>query len=481
MLISVIKYTFIYLGAIYTYHKILNIKKQHKLYYIFTSIALSILTYFLKNNYKELAYAIPLLLFWISTTLTTHHPKINFISTIIAFGLSHTLHAFTSLFLVSMIAPLFYKNSTFSFSLLVIPASLLQITALIYLFNVKRFQKGMPFLLNNNKFINLATFICLLVIAFITPLPNSPKRWLKLITILLFILTLAILIYWWQSELTKTYKHRLLLRELESLRTETQEKDKLIAQLMAQNQELGRLIHRDNKRIPAMENAVCEYLAMDVTDVETLRSRGIVLREEIQKLSTSRSLLLAEFNDKRYRQHATEILSLDALLNYIEKRAAQEHIKFSVHFGIDLRDYVPQIISEEDLTHLLSDLLDNACIAATYATERVIQLQFYMAEKAFVIEIADSGIPFESASLANFGLEQYTSHKDTGGSGIGLMDIWKIKEKYRATIHIEEYETPAPYSKKISLIFNHKNRYTIQTYRKEDISKKIERSDLQIY
>ena len=111
----------------------------------------------------------------------------------------------------------------------------------------------------------------------------------------------------------------------------------------------------------------------------------------------------------------------------------------------------------------------------------MIQLQFYQAGKDFIIEIADNGNPFEANVLVNYGLEQLTTHADTGGSGIGLMDIWKIKEKYGTSLHITEYEKDAPYTKKIALIFNKKNRYTISTTRKEELQSISKRTDLQIF
>ena len=109
------------------------------------------------------------------------------------------------------------------------------------------------------------------------------------------------------------------------------------------------------------------------------------------------------------------------------------------------------------------------------------QLQFYQSQKKLVIEVADNGIPFELTSFANLGISQLTTHADTGGSGIGLMDIWKLKEKYRASLHITEYETATPYSKKISIIFNKKNLYSVETWRKEELEQISKRSDLLIY
>ena len=53
-----------------------------------------------------------------------------------------------------------------------------------------------------------------------------------------------------------------------------EEKEKQLHELSVRNEELGRLIHKDNKRIPAMEQAVSEFLIMDLDDKETVIEKG---------------------------------------------------------------------------------------------------------------------------------------------------------------------------------------------------------------
>ena len=163
----------------------------------------------------------------------------------------------------------------------------------------------------------------------------------------------------------------------------------------------------------------------------------------------------------------------------MDKEALEQNIMFSVHFGALLKDFVPENISESDLTHTVDDLLKNAFKSTRTCESRAVQLQFYKLGKHLVIEVADNGIPFEVRSLVNMGIEQLTTYED--GSGIGLMDIWSTKENYRATYHIDEYATSSPFSKKISLTFDKKNRYTIRTYRKDEILQMSRRADLQVY
>ena len=218
----------------------------------------------------------------------------------------------------------------------------------------------------------------------------------------------------------------------------------------------------------------------DFKDVESAKARRDELLIELDRIRARRvtSINIDEIKANRYE---TGISLIDILLNHTSKRALDEHILLSIHIGTELKDFIPRIINDEDCAHLLSDLIENAFVATKGTSNTMIQIQFYKWNKSLVIEIADNGIPFEIGSLINMGITEMTTHADTGGSGIGLMDIWKTKEKYGATYHIEEYSTATPFTKKISLTFDRKNRYSIRTYRKEEILAISKRADLQVY
>lgn len=87
-----------------------------------------------------------------------------------------------------------------------------------------------------------------------------------------------------------------------------------------------------------------------------------------------------------------------------------------------------------------------------------------------------------TGNFQDFGLKAHTTHAGNGGSGIGLMDIWKLKKKYRASLVITEY-APGTYSytKQISLIFDAKKHYIIQTYRRRELGQIRFRDDLYIF
>lgn len=480
---DLLMFSFTYFYTFYTFQKITKqtfIHKYPKALCILSSLILASLSLLLKIYATELTYIIPLLLIWLSLSINDENPKI-IIFLLISFLISYSTWAFCSFIVVFFALPFRNISWVFFSNLLSIFVGILQSLSILLLFKNKRFKNGMPFLYSTSSF-NIATALALFLIGFLIYRPSIETNLLiKVFSLFPYIILLLFLIHWWQSQITKSYKRSLQLRELESLRMELAEKEKQVVELSRQNQELGRLIHKDNKLIPAMEHAVHEYFITDFATLDDAKNLAQTLLLEIEALSKNRSNIILEMNISKSKHYSTGVPSLDTLLNYMDKRARQEHINLSVHMSIDLNTYIPKAITSEDLVHVLSDLLENAIIASKDRADANIQLQFYESEKHFIIEIGDNGIPFEITSLVNFGLTQFTTHEDTGGSGIGLMDIWKIKEKYSASLHITEYEDNAPFTKKIALIFNKKNRYSISTNRKEDILQQSKRIDLQVF
>lgn len=110
-------------------------------------------------------------------------------------------------------------------------------------------------------------------------------------------------------------------------------------------------------------------------------------------------------------------------------------------------------------------------------------LQTMSQERKFnLAEYQTNGQPFSPEIFQDFGLKAHTTHAGNGGSGIGLMGIWKLKKKYRASLVITEY-APGTYSytKQISLIFDAKKHYIIQTYRRRELGQIRFRDDLYIF
>lgn len=482
MILKLINFFFIYFYSFIISHKMLktvNIITLNKFTYALCSIPLSLLTISISLYNMTLAYTIPILLFWIFLSIHTQQPQISFIITMISYSISYALIIVSGSFAIILLS--IFCNKYEALPLLLIPCTsgILQGLLIKILFTFKRLRKGMPFLLSTS-FINVTTILSLLLIGFLSSTTSKITSFKsKCFIFLSFLILLAFLIYWWQAQITKAYRRRLELRELESLRTEVTELNLVIARLTEENEKLARITHRDNTLITTLKNSTIKYLSTDFKNpAEAVASRDKLI-SNINALSTGRTSLSLDSHDRKARRFDTGLPLLDELLGHMDEKAIESYIAFSVHLATVLTDFVPKDISESDLVHTVDDLLKNAYKATTTCEKRNVQLQFYKLGKHFVVEVADNGIPFEIKSLVNMGLEKITTYDD--GSGIGLVDIWTTKETYGATYHLDEYTNHHSFTKKISLTFDKKNLYSIRTWRKDEILQVSKRTDLQVY
>lgn len=459
-----------------TFHNRYRLFSKNK---IFLLAILFFASFTLTYSIKEISYFIPLILFWIILSVNTNQPQFSFISATISFTISFGIYAFSSMIISLFLCIFFIQKEHFPFTLLALLSVLLHNFLVYILCKNKRLKNSLPRFMEHRT-LNISTIVCItLSIATIYFTYNKTLTLVQWSALFVILLTLAFLIYWWQAQITKAYRRNLELRELESMRTEMAELKKQMEELKAENDRLARITHRDNTLISALKNSTVKYLSTDFANPAVAEEVRNQLIENINTLSAERASLMTAHKEVSAREFATGLSLLDTLLHEMDEKALEMKITFAVHMGISLNEFIPNVVLESDLVHTVDDLLKNAFKATRSSEKRVVQLQFYKLGKNLVIEVADSGIPFEVKSLVNMGVEKLTTYED--GSGIGLMDIWNTKETYGATYHLEECVNAAPFTKKISLTFDKKNRYSIRTLRKEEILQASRRADLQVY
>lgn len=477
MITALIKYYFICVFCLYIYKKTFSLFECSLITINLISILFSFTSHFLYLHFKGANYVIPIFLLWLITSIKNLRPQASYVALSISFIISYSTHAILS-FILSLLTTVYHPSFP-QMPLFPLLAGSVQFLFIKRFISIKRFRKGLLGL-NNLSCINITTAICLAFNTLILHLSLGYTKTLSnFIGLCAVILTLAFLIYWWQAQITKTYRRNLELRELESMRTEMAELKKQMEELKAENDRLARITHRDNTLISALKNSTVKYLSTDFANPAVAEEVRNQLIENINTLSAERASLMTAHKEVSAREFATGLSLLDTLLHEMDEKALEMKITFAVHMGISLNEFIPNVVLESDLVHTVDDLLKNAFKSTRSSEKRVVQLQFYKLGKNLVIEVADSGIPFEVKSLVNMGVEKLTTYED--GSGIGLMDIWNTKETYGATYHLEECVNAAPFTKKISLTFDKKNRYSIRTLRKEEILQASRRADLQVY
>lgn len=406
----------------------------------------------------------------------------SFIYAIISISIPYSVYSILSIPISLIFVALFSTKIFIYTSYLSLIAEILTIFTIIILMKSKRFAKAIHLICNYNNFyiIAILTFSILFIIA----VAQSQTEYTsddKIYSIGLILIAL-ILLYIIQRQTQKYYLAKLKKLELESLRQELAEKDALIQKLQESNDSLARIIHKDNKLIPSMASAVNRYLHnVNTLDADALRASGATLAKELELLAQSRQGILTTYEDLKDGLPHSGFAGVDAILLHMRDRALALHIDYSVTLSAAFADSINRLISEADLTHLLADLIENAMVATKESGARVVLVQLGILHGAPAVEISDSGKPFDPAVYQDFGLQKHSTHLEDGGSGIGLMDIWELKKKYAASLHIHEYAPAAThYTKKLSIVFDRKNHYLIRTYRPQELLEYRTRTDMYV-
>lgn len=459
--------------------------KQNNLLYFFLVCTITFLSAGLQIIFPNLFFIITVILLSLCLRFVYFIKyDMALITTLISYSLYYILGAFMSLLVTFLFSPSYKLGYAIP---LEIPSLLLGIFTYFstcILFKIKRLKSGFKFL-TNQKIINIGLIICflLLVVKILDHYYINSSNYITALPIPLATFLLAFLLFtWWRRQITKSYLEKLRRLEIQSLYDEIEEKNKIIQKLTNDNDSLARIIHKDNKLIPAMEHSVTDFLLHgDFSDPILVEQYGKQLADRLQVMSQDRKGILEMYEQKSSALRLTGNVGIDSVLAYMQTKASAKSISFECKHTPENIKYLLEKISEEDLSHLLSDLLENAMIAMNGRSDGKLQIIFGKYQKEAYISVADSGCSFDLETLHSFGLSPHTTHEESGGSGIGLMDIWKLKKKYRASIQILEYDKHKDnFTKKIIFSFNTKNHYVIQSYRHMDILNTQTRGDLYV-
>ena len=486
MIALFIRYFFIIFGAIYIYQKVLfkNIKLCTSMYELFVAILISYISSLLFEQTVILKITIITVL---SGILLVNLQVVNHFSTFllisISYGLSFISHIISSA-LISVIYFLIYKEpNLLPYSIVYLPTGLIHIMLIILVMKIPQFRSGILSILQQKAIyiLSLLSILLLIFISFISTKQFFTTKEKIHLSLLLLSFSL-LLLYYWRHRIKQTYIENM--RRLETLTFENTiaDKDKQIKTLEDNNAYLGRIIHKYRKTIPALELSVMELLQnCDTLTPEELKTKAASLQNQLIELQENRDNSLDKYQKEASITTHTGLHTVDAMLALMEKRAKQEWIRYKTQINPNIRELATASIKEADLLHLLGDLTENAFHAVSSADDKDILIHFGKLNDYFLLEISDSGAAFDIQTYQNFGMEPSSSHTEDGGTGTGLMDIWKIKKEYKASLYIYEYEPGTnTYTKKISFLFDSKNHFLLKTYRDKEIKNTLLRGDLHV-
>ncbi len=351
------------------------------------------------------------------------------------------------------------------------------------LFKIKKFKHGMTFL--KEKISNEIGLIISFLILFAISITNMNTSGNIMVTVILMITTLLCgmaFLVWWRKEIKHAYNKKVSDRLTESLQQNIQELKKETDKLRYHNDELSKIIHSDNKLIPAMVMAVKSLLTGMEEDAPEIKKAEIKdLLNNLDKMYSERRGMITSYESNNTSQlHPTGFITVDATLLYMKHRARDLSTEFDYTISFDVSEIIGKTIDEAGFNTILADLIENALIAVSFSESgpKAVRVIFKKTDNSYIIEIYDSGIPFQAKTILNLGKKRATTHSETGGSGIGLMTIYEILKKANASLEINENIQSEPFTKCISVSFDTLSEFRVESTRNDIIKACKQRGDI---
>jgi len=349
---------------------------------------------------------------------------------------------------------------------------IIELLIIYFFFKIKRFKNGFSFLKDQEKINNIGIVGVLLIsmAILIYSAIGTPSNYIvDFCLFLVVIIELIFIIIWLRRKITKFYKQKLKEQTVEDLTNEIKEKDEIIAKISEENKVLATINHKYSSRIKALENFTSK-IAIKPELVEKFNTEfGVdfsAINEQISNLSKEYSKEINKTIKINTGLPKTGVFGIDNLLEYLSSEAIKNDIKFNLNINGNISEMIKDIIPQNKLETLLGDHIKDAIIAinSSEQTNKEILLEIGKNE----ISIYDTGIDFEIDTLLKLGSEQVTTHKLTGGSGIGFMTTFETLKECKASLEIEELKDNK-YTKAVKVIFDGLNEYRIKSYRAEEI------------
>ncbi len=460
---DVIEYLAILASTLYTFKKLTgNRFKWIDLIFIPLLIAFAVALHYI-DFYAKMLVPISILVFY-SVVFKIRHLKmplgdvINMSAISVGISIFFTLIAFI-LSLPFLLLIFMIENEDLRNLIAKIPLSIFLLTMTFILFKIKRFKSAITPLKKDGTY-DALTFASIISIFAMTLYYVSRNEIIGLMEISFLFLAFSALtlIIGWRRVIKRRYRQEILHRNMELLDRELETCRKEQQSLAAKNEELAKIIHRDNKLIPSMMLALEDCLK----DYNPMRADELF--KEIKQLYDERTQAIEDFTAGSNPLKKSGDLMLDSIMQFLYGIA----LKRNVAFDFDCEENAVQLLREKfsagnELNTLLCDLGENAIIAAQGGGKVKVLLD--CPDNMPRICVFDNGVPFDIQVLTQMGKKKITTHINDGGSGIGLYNTFGLLTNHAASFIIDEAIISENYTKCIYVIPDGKNRRCIHTVR----------------
>ena len=345
---------------------------------------------------------------------------------------------------------------------------------LIYRFlRIKKFNKGFIFLrerFKNDYFNMLILNVSCVILFSIIVLSNYGESIGRnlIFSFIIFVIVMCLII---KESLQLYYKQKMLVKDLEETKAELEEKNNKIKELEKEIIKSGKRSHSISHRQKILEHKLEELSMKSEISEMDIKSRIEKIGKDIRKEPV---IVLAK----------TGIVEIDDVLNYMKSECLKKKIDFQLQLSGNIYKMINNYVSKDELEILLADHIKNAIIAIEHSENinKSILVRLGRLDGTYGLYVYDSGIEFEIETFLKLGKKPATTHKDSGGTGMGFMNTFDTLRKHNASFIIEEYGKPVTdnFTKVLKFKFDNKNEFKICTYRKEEIEKQDKEKILKV-
>lgn len=470
MLETFIKYLTLIYCSYYIFIKLLNAKctKREYVYFVVFLIIILPVIYVMRlyAGSFSIVFIISLFVYFCLKTVRVNL-SLSITTSVLSFGLAYfaCLNALVILsYPLHIICSLQNLDNNNLPWFMVIPACVIQILLCKIPFKFKRLRNGMPFLIKHgsSEIGVYISFTLLMAVLFLGM--DRADNYIKLIPIVFVFITGVVILFWWRNSITKKYLEKVKAQELQELQNTIDNQNTDIAHLRAHNDELSKIIHKDNKLIPALEYAVRQYLltADNEFDRDARIEKAKALLSQIEEASRERRGIISSYELNSKTLPSTNVPSIDSLLLYMLQKSKDYQVDFNVTITGSVKYLVENVVEELDANTLLADLIENAFIATKKCSLKNVMVHIGISNEHYSIDVFDNGIPFSPEIISRIGLSRVTTHENEGGTGIGLMTTFEILKKYQASFEIEEIQDASLFTKRVTVCFNRLGQFQIK-------------------
>lgn len=455
--------------------KILNIKiTSYRQWVKITSASvLTTITYAILKKYMAIPFLI-IVSFILQNIFLSFFIKENisiFITNLVANAITYIIYTLATIIEILPLTILNINNNFCNFILITLISIIL-----FYIFSkIKRIKNGMKFLRDtkSQEYVEIIAINISIAVIFVYTLFGNYYGNLTRHILISFIILGTIMFVMIQKTLVLYYKQKLLEKTMADYENEIKQKDEKIKVLSEEKFKISKINHEFYNRQKALEMTVNDFI--NNTNMEV--GRELAITNKINSLSKEYSNKMKSIKQVE-KLSLTGIEEIDEMFKYMQIECIKNNIDFKLKIEGNVYPLVNNIIEKDRLVTLIGDHLKDAIIAINFSKNKFKSIIAILGIKNNCYEfcICDTGIEFQIETLLKLGLEPVTTHKETGGTGIGFISTFETLKKCNASPIIDEKheESNNDYTKSVTIKFDGKRQYIIKSYRADKIKDKAE-------